>query len=689
MNISSVRYLGPSSFNFSMKERENIDSSWAMAIISLPFSAVKGVSTTAWDRLKLCVVRFRELPKQIRHIARTLPEGAGLKEDQINFLVNAFYSPEYRFMRKDICHILNTASAESVQRLLKQAIMSGLGNDDVLLNMRGLECITLEKLVNVCGTDLDTLDTLEKNMEQEVRIQGDRYIGDDSFDIVQLLFSVIKFSCRHLLNIVDSVVMASGKIGTTVFGSSIKIKGQKDLDTMATSMKLILCYIVLNYVMYSTTIGAEILAEYALIATGVTVLGYGLVALAVAYPVLSWLSHRFRPCPNSSEHATNMVQVAKNGEIGFVAARDSEINDLIRVLGKHGRVLFRGHKGSGKRGIIRGIVRRMAMGQVPDFLQNKKLFSLNLSELTNSSVKVAKVLEEFNTKFENHKDEVVIFIDQAHEAWAADDSGAVEQLENILAKYPYVILSSTPNDFFHHRLDSHESMMRIKKHFLESTKKEDTVQILREYVRQEAPHLDFEEGILEMIYEQSQILYRDSVQPGKAIKLLAEVITSDFPEGCPDTLRGKRKFEKEKQELRTNYYGLIDQDMTVSRIGRETSRTLDDLDRIEDNLNNFNGTLDNQIKVVDKLWKLKRLHASLEDAKLEAAIKSVGTLGYVRLVNMKNWLVIHHIINGIFNEIMVDMQDAARDLIRPINEDYVNEIILRLFPRPDEGFFGE
>nr|NGX57717.1 hypothetical protein [Chlamydiota bacterium] len=66
MNISSVRYLGPSSFNFSMKERENIDSSWAMAIISLPFSAVKGVSTTAWDRLKLCVVRFRELPKQIR-----------------------------------------------------------------------------------------------------------------------------------------------------------------------------------------------------------------------------------------------------------------------------------------------------------------------------------------------------------------------------------------------------------------------------------------------------------------------------------------------------------------------------------------------------------------------------------------------------------------------------------------------
>lgn len=119
-----------------------------------------------------------------------------------------------------------------------------------------------------------------------------------------------------------------------------------------------------------------------------------------------------------------------------IIGRMKEINHAIRVLGRKGKnnpVLI-GEPGVGKTAIATGLAQRIIKGDVPHYLQNKRIFSLAVSEL----VAGTKYRGEFEQKIQDVMKEIktegniILFIDEIHTVIGAGGSDNGIGLANIL-----------------------------------------------------------------------------------------------------------------------------------------------------------------------------------------------------------------------------------------------------------------
>lgn len=87
--------------------------------------------------------------------------------------------------------------------------------------------------------------------------------------------------------------------------------------------------------------------------------------------------------PNIKTYCTNLNELAENGEIDPLVGRDREIQEIIRVLGRRRKnnVILIGGEGVGKTAIGENIAYKIVNGDVPPFLMNKKVISLDMTAL--------------------------------------------------------------------------------------------------------------------------------------------------------------------------------------------------------------------------------------------------------------------------------------------------------------------
>ena len=120
-----------------------------------------------------------------------------------------------------------------------------------------------------------------------------------------------------------------------------------------------------------------------------------------------------------TKYGVEMVERAKKGKMDPVIGRDDEIRNAIRILSrktKNNPVLI-GEPGVGKTAVVEGLAQRIARGDVPNDLKDKKLFSLDMGAL----VAGAKYRGEFEERLKAVLDEVkksdgeiILFIDEIH-----------------------------------------------------------------------------------------------------------------------------------------------------------------------------------------------------------------------------------------------------------------------------------
>ncbi len=142
------------------------------------------------------------------------------------------------------------------------------------------------------------------------------------------------------------------------------------------------------------------------------------------------------PTPLLDANAIDLTEKARQGHVDPVVGREKEEERLIAVLlrrSKNNPCLV-GEAGVGKTAIVESLASRIASGNVPDELKNKRIMSLELSMV----VAGTKYRGEFEEKIKNILGEVrgagdiILFIDELHTIVGAGGAEGAIDASNIL-----------------------------------------------------------------------------------------------------------------------------------------------------------------------------------------------------------------------------------------------------------------
>jgi ATP-dependent Clp protease ATP-binding subunit ClpA len=169
------------------------------------------------------------------------------------------------------------------------------------------------------------------------------------------------------------------------------------------------------------------------------------------------------------EFTINLTDLARQNKIEPVIGREQEIEDIIMILAKRfkANVLMVGDPGTGKTAIAEGLASRIIENNVPDFLKDHELYSLEIGSLLAGS----KYRGDFEEKVKNvidaltSKKNVILFIDEAHTMKGAG-SGSNSSLDfanmfkPAITKGTLKIIASTTWEEYYESFEKDRALMR-------------------------------------------------------------------------------------------------------------------------------------------------------------------------------------------------------------------------------------
>lgn len=239
-----------------------------------------------------------------------------------------------------------------------------------------------------------------------------------------------------------------------------------------------------------------------------------------------------------SKYAVDLCEKARRGKIDPLIGRDVELDRIMQILCRRRKnnPLFVGDAGVGKTALAEGLALRVIEGQVPESLQDLKIFSLDMGALVAGS----KFRGDFEQRLKGvvralqKLDKHVLFIDEIHTIIGAGAVGggaldASNILKPALASGELRCMGSTTfKEYRNHFENDHALARRFQKVDISEPSRDDAINILKGLKsRYEAFHgVKFSAGALKSAVDLSARYITDRKLPDKAIDVLDEVAAS-------------------------------------------------------------------------------------------------------------------------------------------------------------------
>ena len=322
------------------------------------------------------------------------------------------------------------------------------------------------------------------------------------------------------------------------------------------------------------------------------------------------------------KYAKNLNQMAKEGKLDPVIGRDEEIRRVLQILTrrtKNNPILI-GEPGVGKTAIAEGIAHRIIEGDVPENLQSKIVYSLDMGAL----IAGAKYKGEFEERLKSvikevtkADGEIILFIDEIHTLVGAGGGGegamdAANILKPALARGELRAVGATTLNEYQKYFEKDKALVRrFQTVLIDEPTTEDAISILRGIKDKYENHhkVMIKDSAIIAAVELSQRYITERCLPDKAIDLIDEAASklrmeiNSKPEALDEIERKIMQLEIEK--------AAIMRENDKKKLG-----SLDlELAELSEERDQLNAKWQNERNVVDSIQQHKE---DIEQFKLEA-----------------------------------------------------------------------
>jgi ATP-dependent Clp protease ATP-binding subunit ClpB len=235
-----------------------------------------------------------------------------------------------------------------------------------------------------------------------------------------------------------------------------------------------------------------------------------------------------------AKYARDLTAQAAAGKMDPVVGRDAETRRVLQILGRRGKnnPILIGDPGVGKTAVVEGLAQRIAHGDVPSGLSDKRIFSLDVGTL----IAGAKLRGEFEDRIRGLLAEVreaggavLLFLDEIHTlVGAGQGDGALDAadlLKPALARGELTCIGATTIDEYRLHIEKDPAFeRRFLPVMIEEPTEDESVAMLRGVKRryEDKHRVRIDDGALVAAVKLGRRYVAGRALPDKAIDLLDE-----------------------------------------------------------------------------------------------------------------------------------------------------------------------
>ena len=381
-----------------------------------------------------------------------------------------------------------------------------------------------------------------------------------------------------------------------------------------------------------------------------------------------------------AKYGVDLVAQARRGRLDPVIGRDSEIRRVVRILSrktKNNPVLI-GEPGVGKTAVVEGLAQRIVRGDVPEWLKDRSVFSLDMGALMAGAKYRGEFEERLKAVLNEIKESegrVLLFIDEVHNIVGAGrtegSTDAGNMLKPMLARGELHCIGATTLDEYRKQIEKDAALeRRFQPVLVEAPSVEHTISILRGLrERYELHHgVRIQDNALVSAAVLSNRYISDRFLPDKAIDLVDEACATvrteidSMPAALDEATRRVMQLEIEEAALKKEKDKASRERLAALR--KELADLKTDADTMRVQWEAEKGAIERVRGVRERIERVRR---KIEEAERAYDLDRAAELKHGKLPELESALQVSEAMEA----------NGGRLLREEVTEDEISEIVSR------------